>query len=138
MRHCSQLISPALIVVTAFLSCTMFAQPQGDRGMGGRQMMSLEDQLEFWQEELQLSEEQVSELKPILEEAREEMMKIRERYRGQGRQGMGQARQEIDKLNEETQARLEPILSEEQMARYKEIRKERVEQMRRRSPRGGN
>ncbi len=94
--------------------------------------MSLEDRLAALQKELDLTDEQVAQVKPILEDREAKMMKMRESHRGmertdENRQAM---RAEMQSLNKDTDARLAKVLNEGQMKQYRKMMQQRSRRMR--------
>lgn len=96
-------------------------------------------------ERLDLTEEQADLVLPILDEARKQRQAMMEKFRGQGRGGMGpggvgrgdmsamrEMREEMQRLDEQTEQRLAKILTEKQMDEYRKIKKEQRERMRER------
>lgn len=67
---------------------------------------------------LNLTKEQEDLIRPVLEEYAEKTREIIEKYRGQGREGMSSLRSELQELREDTEKRLEEVLTEEQMEEW--------------------
>jgi hypothetical protein len=71
---------------------------------------------------LELSEERAAEVRGVLEASEEERAEIMAKHAGtRGPAAFGEAREELDSLRARTKAILKPLLTEEQMARYREI-----------------
>ncbi len=72
------------VALTATLLCTVavFAQEGGGQRPGGpgggRQMPTVDEQIARWSEQLTLTDDQKAKIKPILEEQRKDMAKLRE------------------------------------------------------------
>lgn len=71
------------VALTATLMCTaaVFAQEGGGQrpgGPGGRQMLTVDEQIARWSEQLTLTDDQKAKIKPILEDQRKDMAKLRE------------------------------------------------------------
>ncbi len=91
-------------------------------------------------ERLQLTDEQEEQVQPILAESAKRTREMLERYMSQGRSPstMSQMREEMQKLQKENRAKLEEILSAEQLLEYDTIQQEwREERRRRMGGRGG-
>ncbi|MFZ0430100.1 MAG: hypothetical protein WAO20_18425 [Acidobacteriota bacterium] len=119
-----------LFAMAAFLflsSAQLFGQgpPRGRR-------MSLEDQLTNLQKQLNLTDQQVTQVKSILEDRQARLMKMRESRQGMERteENREAMRSEMDALNKDTEAQLSKVLSEEQMKQYREMRQQRSRRMR--------
>ena len=74
--------------------------------------------------ELELSDEQVEQLRPIVEEQTKRQQALFESYADE-RETM---RAEMTKLREETDEQFAEVLSEEQMKEYRELRQQRMRQ----------
>ncbi|MBN1543079.1 hypothetical protein JW992_13135 [candidate division KSB1 bacterium] len=108
-----------LVLVTAltFIAAIALAQP--------RQRLIAKEELKLLIKELELSETQAADLKPILEKQRQEMEDIfRTHERGPA------MRQALIKTRETFDGEIENILTEEQMKTYRERQKERQERWR--------
>ncbi|HNR11736.1 MAG TPA: hypothetical protein PKM59_00310 [Thermodesulfobacteriota bacterium] len=86
-----------------------------------------------FQERLQLSDEQMEQLRPIISEDMAKRKAILQKYQGHGQQGYRPMRGELDSLNADTEGKMSQILSAEQMEEYKKLRQEQVERMRERA-----
>ena len=117
----------ALIMVALAAGAPLEAQAQrGARGFG----MSLDDQMTALTERLALDEEQVVQVRQILQTRAESRRERLQAARGSGdRNAMMQVMQE---LQQETETRLAEVLSDEQMEKYREYVAE--QQQRRRPP----
>jgi Spy/CpxP family protein refolding chaperone len=94
----------------------------------------LTKQLQEMAERLKLSEEQKEQIRAILEAQVKEMQELREKTMSEGRSqsSMSQMREGMQKIQKDTDANLEEILTAEQMAEYKKIRQEQQEERRKR------
>ena len=81
------------------------------------------------QERLNLTDEQVEQIRPIVYEQSENRRELFEKYRSQGRQGRSAMREEMQEMRSETDARLAEILSDQQLQEYQKIQNQRCEQM---------
>lgn len=117
----------ALIMVALAAGAPLEAQAQrGARGFG----MSLDDQMTALTERLALDEEQVVQVRKILQTRAESRRERLQAARGSGdRNAMMQVMQE---LQQETETKLAEVLSDEQMEKYREYVAE--QQQRRRPP----
>jgi Spy/CpxP family protein refolding chaperone len=107
---------PRLIVLAA-LSFSVFAQrPQGANG----------DRLQRMAQELNLTEDQKSQIKAILEEERPKMQALRDENKANRRETMEKARE----IQRATNERIKPILTPEQQTKLDQIREDRREKMR--------
>jgi hypothetical protein len=71
---------------------------------------------------LELSEERGAEVRGVLEASEDERAEIMSKHAGaRGRAAFEEAREELDSLRARTEVMLEPLLTDEQMARYREI-----------------
>ncbi|GAK56451.1 hypothetical protein U27_03413 [Candidatus Vecturithrix granuli] len=79
------------------------------------------------QEQLNLTNEQVEQVRPIFEEEFEKREELFQKNRGQGQRPESRKAldEEFQKLQEETEKQLEEILTEEQMALYRKMLEER-------------
>lgn len=64
---------------------------------------------------LNLSQEQIAQVRPIMQEQSQTLRELIEKYKVQGFVGMRSLTNELEQLREETSKQLEPILSAEQM-----------------------
>lgn len=99
---------------------------------------TVEEVVSQLQEQLNLTDEQVEQIRPIFEEEFEKREELFQKNQGQG-QGQGpESRkaldEELQKLQEETEKQLEEILTEEQMTLYRKMLDERQKHQ---PPRGG-
>jgi len=97
-----------------------------EQGQGRR--FSPEDQLKNLTEKLELTEEQADSIKSILKIQREEMQEMRDSFEGE-RYEMRDAMMEF---REETDKKINKILSNEQKGKYQEMQEERRERRQRR------
>ncbi|MCP4109620.1 MAG: hypothetical protein GY749_29555 [Desulfobacteraceae bacterium] len=85
----------------------------GKRGQTPDQIMSA------LKERLNLTEEQESQVRPVIEKQVESRKAIFDKYRDEPRENRKSMRDEIKQNREDTEKQLEAILSEEQMKEYK-------------------
>lgn len=80
-------------------------------------------------EQLELNEDQASQIRQLLSAQNTESRKMMEEMRasGEGRAGMGAMRERMDELRKGTHAKIKGILSAEQMVRYEEFVTKREE-----------
>ncbi|MDE2662677.1 MAG: hypothetical protein OXI39_06720 [Gemmatimonadota bacterium] len=117
----------ALLLVALAAAAPLEVQAQrGARGFG----MSLDDQMTALTERLALDEEQVVQVRAILEAQAESR---RERFQGMRGSGDRNAMMQLmEELQQETETLLDEVLSDEQMEKYREYLAEL--QQRRRPP----
>jgi ribosomal protein S13 len=99
-------------------------------GFQGKNAMDPESIVSDLTTRLDLSDEQVVEIRPVIEDHAEKRRAIFDKYRAQGNQNQSAIRNEMDAVRQETHARLEKILSAVQMAEYQSYRKEQRQKMR--------
>jgi len=109
----------------------LFAQGRGGRDIDPEKAAA--EQLTAMTEALSLSDEQVAQVGPILKSTMEKQLEMRKKMRSEGadRRAM---REMLGELNDSHNTQLAEVLSEEQMTKYKEWRKE--QQKNRRGGRG--
>ena len=123
-----------LTVLFASFALAVFATPaMAQQGQGGRRMLGADERLAQMTEQLDLTDEQVKQMKPIVEEQTKKQEAIFENASG-NRETM---RAEMMKLMEETDEQYAEVLTEEQMNTYREIRQQRMRQGRPPPPQGG-
>ncbi len=124
-----------LLLMTGFVVADAFAQDQQRRQRGQR--MSAEERVAVMMDEMKkgvgLTADQSAQIQPILEWQMQEMMALREEAQGD-RQKMRSLMQE---LQAETEAQIFPLLTEEQVVKYKEFQANRGPQGRRQQGRRG-
>ncbi len=91
----------------------------------GLRKMDPEKRLMHLKERLQLSDQQVNQVRPILEEMAARHREIMEQARSQGGPGNASRRNDRRALQEATDARLGEVLSPEQMETWRSLREER-------------
>lgn len=127
----------ALAALIAMLAVGSPAIAEDDRAA------QAQEQMEQTVERLDLTDEQIEQVKPILEESRASQQAIMAKYgvdpesrAGSGKKlDMRQARairKELNEVQEDTNAELKKILSAEQLEEFEVIQQERREQMRER------
>jgi hypothetical protein len=72
------------------------------------------------QEQLKLTDQQIEQIRPILEEQEENRSKIFEKYRSNRYQDRSTIRSEMQDLQAQTENQLADFLSEDQMQTYKD------------------
>jgi Spy/CpxP family protein refolding chaperone len=104
------------------------------QGPGGRRMLSSDERLAQLTEQLDLTDEQVKQMKPIIDEQTKNQQELFQNS-GDDRETM---RAEMMKLMEETDRQYSEILTEEQMTKYREMRQQRMRQGRPPPPQGAH
>lgn len=120
------LVAFALILT----SSALFAQ-NGQRLTEEERKEKFERHFAELTERLDLSEEQAEKVKPVMLEHAQNMKALKNKYKGKGRREMMKAKAEVDDIDEQTEKKLEKLLSKEQMEEYKKIREERKSRNRR-------
>jgi|SRR5271157_888567 Spy/CpxP family protein refolding chaperone len=103
----------ASLVVAGLFSVVSAQQGQGGQG-GHRQMMSVEDRVNHLKTQLDLSADQVTKITAILQNQRETMQTLRQKY-GDDRQGMRQA---MTALRTGTDNEISAVLTDVQRKKY--------------------
>ena len=80
--------------------------------------------IEELQAKLNLTQEQVNAIVPIIKRDRQKRQEIIDKYRGQGMAGIQSIRKELFALQKEHDEKYSKILTEEQMKKYIELRKQ--------------
>jgi len=104
-----------------FLSASPVWAQQGP-GPGGRRMMNADQRLAQLTTDLDLTDEQVEQLKPIIEKQTKKQQELFESADAD----RAQMRAEMTKLRDETDKAYAEVLSEEQMVKYMELRMQRM------------
>ena len=116
-----------LTVLVASFALAVSATPAlAQQGQGGRQMLDADERLAQLTERLDLTDEQVKELKPIVEEQTKKQEDIFQNASGD-RETM---RAEMIELQDETMKQYAEVLTEEQMNQYREMMQRRMRQAR--------
>jgi hypothetical protein len=87
--------------------------------------------LSFMASRLELTEDQSRKIRPILEESLRETEKIRESFKGKKRGPMPGYREEIQKIQSRMRDRLDPILTEAQRTKLRQMEKDRQDRRKR-------
>lgn len=116
-----------LTVLVASFALAVFATPAlAQQGQGGRRMMDPDERLAQLTEQLDLTDEQAKELRPIIEEQTKKQEEIFQNASGD-RETM---RADMMKLLDETEKAYAEVLTEEQMNQYREMMQRRMRQAR--------
>lgn len=119
-----------LSVIVSVLALLVLMPLLAQRGRGpqgsGRQMGSVDDELTYWKTELDLSDEQTEQIKPLLQKSRKQMTELRRSSGGPSPEMFEGMR----KIQTELTDGLKPILSEDQMKRYQKMMEERMQRRR--------
>jgi len=89
-----------------------------------------DDLISVMNKRLNISEEQVLQVRPIIEQECEKRRQIIENYFGQGREAMISIRTELQELQDATETKLSTILTDKQMEEYRKIRDQERQEMR--------
>lgn len=127
-------VRPVLNALLAILAVALTSTPawaqQG--GFGGRRMLSPDERLAQLTEQLDLTDEQAAQMKPIIDAQSKKQQELFESAGGD----RATMRAEMTKLMEETDKQYAEVLTEEQMSKYREMRQERMRQGRPPPPQG--
>ncbi|MDJ0829918.1 MAG: hypothetical protein QNI92_08705 [Desulfobacterales bacterium] len=99
---------------------------------------NLEQILADMQQQLNLTDAQVEQVRPILRVQSQKRKELFDKYRSQGRQGRSAIHSEMQTLRAETEAQLVAILSNDQMQAYRNMQDQRRERMQPRFRSGGS
>ncbi len=88
--------------------------------------------IEVYVTRLNLTDEQRSGIREVLEAQAEKAGQMMEKARGGGRQAMMEMRPQMEELRQETDSQVESLLAEEQVPEYRKIREEMDAQRRER------
>ena len=114
-----------LTVLVATFALAASATPAlAQQGQGGRQMLDADERLASLTERLDLTDEQVEQLKPIVEEQTKKQEELFQNAGGD-RERM---RAEMIELQDETMKQYAEVLTEEQMDQYREMWRRRLRQ----------
>jgi len=80
--------------------------------------------------ELNLTKDQETRMRSILEEQFKEQKAYREKMRTSGNKDYRAMQKEMDRIREKTDTQLKTVLNEEQMKKFKDLREKRREEMR--------
>ena len=124
----------ALTALVALFAIGLSATPAlAQQGPGGRRMLSPDERLAQLTEQLDLTDEQAEQMKPIIDEQTKKQQDLFQNAGGD-RETM---RAEMTKLVEEMDEQYAEVLTEEQMNKYREMRQQRMRQGRPPPPQGG-
>jgi hypothetical protein len=124
------------LAASAALTLSIAAQAEPDAA-------THQDKIQQLIEQLQLTDEQLAEIRPVLESHAEQTMTILDKYDIERPQADGERKSlglrdarklkgEMQTLRSETRAQLEGVLSEEQLAEYDKLAQERRAELRER------
>jgi len=90
-------------------------------------------------EKIELTDDQQAKVDPIVKDHCDQMSALRDKFRGQGRDAMDQAREEMDKIKADTDKKLAEILTSDQLDELKKLEDEQRSERRNNRPgRGSN
>ena len=95
-----------------------------------RQDKSADQIISDMKNRLNLTDEQEAKIRPIIEDQITKRGALIEKYQGQGREGMGSLKNEMQELSKTTENQLQSILTKEQMENYRNMQAEERQQMR--------
>ncbi len=113
-----QLISflPCLLIILSYSSVS------ADRGSGKNDPDLIMDRLQV---RLNLTDEQVEKIRPIIEDRIDKRLELIEMRNDQDRAEMQSLRNEMQELKNESQRLIESILTEDQIVEYRKMQEER-------------
>jgi Spy/CpxP family protein refolding chaperone len=120
------------LLLLIVLSCS---PPQARHWSQKPQVKTTDEIISEMKERLHMTEQQVSEVRPIIEEEREARRAIIEKYAGGGRDSWASAKSELQDLRRRTEVELSKILTPEQLEEYRELSDEQANSVR--EKRGG-
>lgn len=109
------------IACTAVAVSASTVQAQSPDGGAARRPPTVEERLDRMKKDLELSEEQVAKLKPILEDVQTKMTKLRE----EAGDDVNARREQGRKLWDEMRAKIDEVLTPEQKEKAEKLRSER-------------
>lgn len=114
----TQLLLMVILLAFAALACSS----AHGAGFGrGPQPKTIDDRMAFLTERLQLTSEQQTKVRPIIESAYDKQNGLLEEARGQDRSARRELRSQMRAIATETQEQLSSILTLEQLASYEEL-----------------
>jgi hypothetical protein len=131
----------AILVMVGMLTLAAWPTDLVAQQRGAGPMAAPTDSLvDAYNSRLNLTAEQSTDLKAILEAQYEKAQEMFEAVSGQGREAMMEMRPKMEQLQKETSERVEELLTEDQIPEYRkiqeEIREQRRTRMRQRQPGG--
>ena len=130
-----------MLMLVGLLALTLWpadlvAQRRGPGGMAA----PTDSVIEGYKSRLNLTDEQTTAIRQILEVQRQKGQEMFEAVRGQGREAMLEMRPKMEQLRTETNEQIEGVLEEDQIPEYRkiqaEIREQRQSRQRQRQPGG--
>jgi len=130
-----------MLMLVGLLALTLWptdlvAQRRGPGGMAA----PTDSVIEGYKSRLNLTDEQTTAIRQILEAQRQKGQEMFEAVRGQGREAMLEMRPKMEQLRTETNEQIEGVLEEDQIPEYRkiqaEIREQRQSRQRQRQPGG--
>ena len=123
-------LAVVLAIVAASPAMTGAQQPTD------AQKAPAQERMQKMKDRLQLTPEQVEQVRPILTEEMEQLRALRDKHRGeQSRRARLRAARELKDIQENTDKKLKKVLTKKQMDELKKIREENREQLRDRAGR---
>ena len=119
----------SLMVISLALSYDALAFQKSSAG-------NTEHRIRVLSEQLELTEEQAQQIRPILENQNQKRNEILESYAALGNDDRRALKAEMRTLREDTHSQIKALLTEEQIAKYKNWQEERRRKMRNRGGQG--
>ncbi len=126
-------IKIVLLLAVSLLTVGALAQQTPPPPGGGRGPMSVDDQVKGLTDRLGLSDDQQAKIKPILEDTRSQMQKIRQDDSLSQEDKMAKGRS----LREATNGKIRDLLTDNQKKKFDDMQKEMQERQRQRQQQGG-
>ncbi len=114
--------SNAKIWLLALVLAVSFTYVSSAQAFRGKRAKDPDKIIAHLTEKLSLSDEQVTQIRPIIENQAEQQKQLFEKYGSQGRAGKQAMRGEMKTLREETHSKMAAVLTEEQMEKYESLR----------------
>lgn len=121
-----------IILAACSLLITTLVYSSADAQIRGRipEAKTADQIIADMKDQLNLTDEQEAKIRPIIEEQIKKRGALIEKYQGQGREGMGSLRNEMQELSKSTENQLQSILTKEQMENYRNMQAEERQKMR--------
>ena len=107
------LVYAAVVFAVLVGSSVVYAQ---DQGSGQKQPMTAEQRLQKMTKQLNLTEEQQQQIKPILENEQKEMQAVRQ----DSSLSKGDRMSKMQQLRQDTSTQIKPVLNQDQQQKYEQ------------------
>ena len=126
---------PAWLYFYLFFMLASFAFSYDALAFRGDSAKNLENRIAVLSEKLQLTDDQIEQIRPVLEDQAQKRKEIFEAYSAQGNGDRRALRNQMRTLREETRSQVMDYLNEEQIAKYEAWQQERIQKMQNRGRR---